>query len=77
MGALYFIEEYNPLEEEIEVQDFIEAGQWNRQKPLTHISDEEIVNYIYDDIKPPTIEDGTDKAWWIVRNKRTQKDINN
>lgn len=73
------------------MKDFIAEGQWNRQKLLTYISDEDIVNYIYSDLKPPTTEEGSDKAWWmgnskgafsvksaweIVRIRRPQEEIN-
>lgn len=30
------------------------------------MSDMEIVQYICDEIKPPTTEEGMDKAWWML-----------
>lgn len=39
------------------------GGQWNRQKLLSYLSDEEIVEHICNDIKPPHYDLGGDKVW--------------
>lgn len=63
LGALYNIEANNTSEEEIEVTEFVEAGQWDKMKLLSYLSDEELVNYICEDITPPQSEEGLDRAW--------------
>lgn len=52
LGALYYIEAINISEEKLEVKKFVIDGNWNRNKLLAHLSEEEIVNYICEDIKP-------------------------
>lgn len=64
MGALNFIKRNNTSEEETEVRDFVLAGQY-RHKLSTYLSDEDIVNYICEDIRPPILVEGMDKAWWM------------
>lgn len=65
LGALYYIEENNLSEKELEVKEFVRGGQWNRQKLLNCLSDEDIVDYIWTDIKPPHCDLGGDKVWWM------------
>lgn len=69
LGALYYIEGDNIVEEEIEVKEFMSYGGWDRQKLSMVLNDEELVNYIYQDIMPPKIEGVVDKAWWMGHTK--------
>ncbi|KAG5608379.1 hypothetical protein H5410_019660, partial [Solanum commersonii] len=62
-GALYYLEEQNHAEEEIEVKQFIQEGRWNKGKLNQYVS-EEMVQYITENISPVLIETGRDKAWW-------------
>lgn len=32
---------------------------------LTYLTDEDIVNYICEEIKPPQVEEAPDKTWWM------------
>lgn len=65
LGALYYIEETNTSEEEIEVGEFVTNGHWDRQKLLSCLSNEDIVKYIYEEIKAPHTEEENDKTWWM------------
>lgn len=57
LGALYFIENNNTSEEEVEVRDFLARGKWDRQKLLTVLTDEEMIDYICDEVKPSVGEE--------------------
>ncbi|WMV13941.1 hypothetical protein MTR67_007326 [Solanum verrucosum] len=63
-GALYYLEEQNHGEEEIEVKQFIQERRWNKGKLNQYVS-EEMVQYITENISPVLIETGKDKAWWM------------
>ncbi|XP_049389010.1 uncharacterized protein LOC125853369 [Solanum stenotomum] len=63
-GALWYVEENNAVEEEIEVKYFILQGVWDREKLLNKIS-EEMTDYIMESIKPPLEEYINDVAWWM------------
>lgn len=39
LGVLYYIEPLNNSEEEIEVKEFINNGEWNRQMLEEYLSD--------------------------------------
>lgn len=51
MGPLYYLEEKGGNEEEIEVKEFIEEGEWNLQK-LKRVISEEMVEFIAESISP-------------------------
>ncbi|KAG5627592.1 hypothetical protein H5410_012810 [Solanum commersonii] len=65
LGALYYIEDINNSEEEVDVREFIVDGQWNKLKLASYLSDMEIVQYICEEIRP-SAEGGMDKAWWMA-----------
>lgn len=68
LGVFYFIEPLRYSKEEVEIKDFVREGVWDRQRLKTCLSDPEIVEYICDKVKPPSIEDIPDKAWWMSSN---------
>lgn len=49
----------------MDVREFVKAGQWSRQRLSTYLSDDDIVQYICNDIKSPCSENEVDKAWWM------------
>lgn len=53
MGALYYIDTLSISEEEVEVKDFVTNGNWDRNKLIAYLSDEDIVDHICQEIKPP------------------------
>lgn len=63
LGALYYIEPLNNSEEEIEVKELINNGEWNRQMLEEYLSDQELVEHICADIKPPRPEAIRDIPW--------------
>ncbi|KAH0730009.1 hypothetical protein KY289_001197 [Solanum tuberosum] len=63
-GALYYLEEQNHSDEEIEVKEFIKEGGWDEVKLNQYVS-EEMLQYIIDNINPILVETGKDKAWWM------------
>lgn len=65
LGALYFIDAGNYLEEEVEIREFITDGAWDKQRLGGYLTGPKIVNHICDNIKPPDTKEESDKAWWI------------
>lgn len=65
LGALYYVEVNNLSKEEVEVKEFVSVGQWNRQKLPSVLSNEDIINHVCHDIKPPYTNEGCDTAWWM------------
>uniref|UniRef100_A0A0V0I4G5 Putative ovule protein n=1 Tax=Solanum chacoense TaxID=4108 RepID=A0A0V0I4G5_SOLCH len=63
-GALYFVEGDTVIEEELEVKDFVTAGNWDEIKLLTKLSPE-MTDYILESIKPPITGNEIDQPWWM------------
>ncbi|KAK6803206.1 hypothetical protein RDI58_000990 [Solanum bulbocastanum] len=63
-GALYYLEEQNHSDKEIEVKEFTKEGGWDKGKLNQYVS-EEMVQYIIENISPILVETGRDKAWWM------------
>ncbi|KAK6773638.1 hypothetical protein RDI58_028876 [Solanum bulbocastanum] len=63
-GALWYVEENNVVEEEIEVKFFTHQRTWDRDKLLSKIS-QEMTDYIMESIKHPLKECTNDVAWWM------------
>lgn len=61
----------NTSEEKTDVRDFVFVVQWNKHKLSTYLSDEDTVNYIYEDTKPPILAEWMDKAWWMGNSSGT------
>ncbi|KAH0761396.1 hypothetical protein KY290_017469 [Solanum tuberosum] len=67
-GALYYIEGNHAEEEEIEVREFINQGNWDIPKLRSKLS-EEMIKHIVETIKPPTEGRKDDKPWWMANTK--------
>ncbi|KAK6776158.1 hypothetical protein RDI58_027159 [Solanum bulbocastanum] len=61
-GALVYAEGEKALEEEPEVNEFINNGHWDEEK-LAEVVSEETVHHIMENIKPIVSESNIDKAW--------------
>ncbi|KAG5608347.1 hypothetical protein H5410_019628 [Solanum commersonii] len=61
----------NAIEEEIEIKEFMLNGSWNETKLLTKLS-QEMTGYIMESIKPPIIENRSDRPWWIGNTQATR-----
>ncbi|WMV42630.1 hypothetical protein MTR67_036015 [Solanum verrucosum] len=62
--ALYYTKGDNVIEEELEVRQFVEEGEWNEQKLGEKLSTE-MVKYIVGNTKPPDVDQQTDVPWWM------------
>lgn len=62
-GALYYVEHERAEEEELEVMEFVENGEWSRDKLASKLS-QEMVEFIVDNIKVPNMSYGNDIPWW-------------
>ncbi|KAH0665054.1 hypothetical protein KY285_026260 [Solanum tuberosum] len=63
-GALYYIQDHNAEEEEVEVRHFIVNGEWDSHK-LRGILSDEMTEYILENISP-RVEEGTrETPWWM------------
>ncbi|XP_059288925.1 uncharacterized protein LOC132042393 [Lycium ferocissimum] len=67
LGALYYIIPDAAREEEIEVRQFVENGQWN-MKLLTNTLDQELAQHIKDNIKVPDGEEDDEPYWMLETN---------
>ncbi|XP_049368399.1 uncharacterized protein LOC125833298 [Solanum verrucosum] len=65
MGALYYIENGQNSEEEVEVHEFTIEGRWDEQK-LNTILSTEMVEYIIESTKPPSTNSQHDQPWWMA-----------
>lgn len=63
-GALYYIEDQNVEEEEVEVRKFIVNGEWDRNK-LRELLSEEMIEHILENIIPKVEECAMDRPWWM------------
>lgn len=63
-GTLYYIENQEVGEDEMEVKEVIENGEWNEQKIKSLISNE-MVDFIVEHINPKIEECAVDVPWWM------------
>ncbi|KAG5631131.1 hypothetical protein H5410_002848 [Solanum commersonii] len=63
-GALYYTEEKNNEEEEIEVKHFITNGTWNIVK-LQRKTSTEMIEHIVENISPMLLEVENNSPWWL------------
>lgn len=63
-GALYFVDNDQDLEEDIEVKKFIIDGAWDIQRLKTILS-EDMVQHITENVSPHLLDVDNDKAWWM------------
>ncbi|XP_060200489.1 uncharacterized protein LOC132628743 [Lycium barbarum] len=67
LGALYYIIPDAAREEEIEVRQFVQNGEWNMEL-LTVTLDQELAQHIKENIKVPVEEEDDEPCWMLETN---------
>ncbi|XP_060211629.1 uncharacterized protein LOC132639169 [Lycium barbarum] len=69
LGALYYIIPDAAREEQIEVRQFVQNGEWNMEL-LTATLDQELAQHIKENIKVPVEEEDDEPCWMLETNGR-------